>query len=64
MLLASAMREAGSADPARYLPALAKIRYQGVTGAIAFDSNGDLADAAMTVYTYRNGKQVKLEVLR
>ncbi|QYF94670.1 branched-chain amino acid ABC transporter substrate-binding protein [Massilia sp. PAMC28688] len=64
MVLATAMQNAKSADPARYLPALAKIRYQGVTGNIAFDARGDLRNAAMTLYTYRGGKKTKLEVLR
>ena len=64
MVLADAMRQAGSAAPAKYLPLLAKIRHQGVTGTIAFDAKGDLRDAALTLYTYRQGKKVKLQVLR
>ena len=64
MVLASAMQEAKSSDPARYLPKLAGVRYQGVTGNIAFDANGDLQDPAMTIHTYRSGKQTKLEVVR
>ena len=64
MVLAGAMQRARSADPARYLPELARTRYQGVTGNIAFDGRGDLLDAAMTIYTYRGGKKVKLEVVR
>jgi branched-chain amino acid transport system substrate-binding protein len=64
MVLATAMRNAGSADPRRYLPELAKVRYRGVTGDIAFDANGDLADAAMTIYTYRGGRKTKLDVVR
>jgi branched-chain amino acid transport system substrate-binding protein len=64
MVFAGAMQQAGSSDPARFLPALAKIRHQGVTGAIAFDANGDLRNAALTLYTYRNGKKVKLQVVR
>ena len=64
MVLATAMQNAKSSDPAKYLPALARVRYQGVTGAIAFDPYGDLTDAAMTLYTYRAGKKVKLLVLR
>lgn len=64
MALASAMQQAGSSDPAKYLPALAKIRHQGVTGTIAFDAKGDLRDAALTLYTYRQGKKVKLQVVR
>ncbi len=64
MVLAGAMQRAQSADPAKYLPELARTRYQGVTGTIAFDAKGDLLDAAMTMYTYRGGKKVKLEVVR
>jgi branched-chain amino acid transport system substrate-binding protein len=64
MVFAAAMQKANSVDPAAFLPALAAIRYQGVTGAIAFDARGDLRDAALTLYTYRQGKQVKLKVVR
>lgn len=64
MVLASAMQKAQSAEPARYLPELANISYQGVTGTIAFDAKGDLRNAAMTLYTYRGGKKTKLEVIR
>ena len=64
MVFATAMQEAKSSDPAKYLPALAKIKYQGVTGAIAFDQNGDLRDAALTLYTYRKGAKTRLQVVR
>lgn len=64
MTFAAAMRAAGSSDPAKFLPALAKIRYQGNTGTIAFDANGDLRDAALTLYTYRRGQLTKLRVVR
>jgi len=64
MVFAQAMQQAGSSDPATFLPALAKIKYQGVTGSIAFDPHGDLLNAALTLYTYRDGKKVKLQVIR
>ena len=64
MVFAAAMQAAKSSDPAIYLPALAATRYQGVTGAIAFDPNGDLSNAALTLYTYRNGKKIRLQVVR
>ncbi len=64
MVLAGAMQRARSADPAKYLPELARTHHQGVTGNIAFDARGDLLDAAMTMYTYRGGKKTKLEVIR
>jgi len=64
MVLATAMHKAKSSNPATYLPELQKINYQGVTGAISFDAYGDLNDAALTLYTYRGGKKVKMQVLR
>lgn len=64
MVLATAMQNAKSSDPEKYIPEIAKIKYQGVTGTIMFDQYGDLSNAALTLYTYRNGKKTKLEVLR
>jgi branched-chain amino acid transport system substrate-binding protein len=64
MVFAQAMQQAQSPDPARFLPALANIHHQGITGAIAFDPKGDLRNAALTLYTYRDGKKVKLQVVR
>jgi branched-chain amino acid transport system substrate-binding protein len=64
MVFAQAMQTANSSDPARFLPALAAVKHEGVTGAIAFDQKGDLRDAAMTIYTFRKGKKAKLAVLR
>ena len=64
MVFAKAMQTANSADPAKYLPALAAIKYEGVTGGIAFDPKGDLKDAALTLHTYRKGKKTRLAVLR
>jgi len=63
MVVAAAMQKAGSADPAKYLPALKQIRYQGITGVIQFDTSGDLKSPAMTLSTFKGGKKVKLEVL-
>ncbi|HZW23705.1 branched-chain amino acid ABC transporter substrate-binding protein, partial [Noviherbaspirillum sp.] len=37
MVMVEAMKKANSAEPAKYLPELAKINYKGVTGNIAFD---------------------------
>jgi branched-chain amino acid transport system substrate-binding protein len=64
MTMATAMQNAKSADPAKYLPELAKVRYQGVTGLITFDQFGDIKDGALTLFTYKDGKKTKLEVLK
>ncbi|SDI55442.1 branched-chain amino acid transport system substrate-binding protein [Pseudomonas flavescens] len=49
-VLVAAIEKAGSADPAKYLPALRDIDYQGVTGRIAFDAEGNLRNPSFTVY--------------
>ncbi|MGZ5201688.1 MAG: branched-chain amino acid ABC transporter substrate-binding protein [Telluria sp.] len=64
MVMAQAMQNAKSAEPAKYLPELKKIKYEGVTGTIQFDQNGDLKDAPLTLFTYKGGKKTKMEVLR
>jgi branched-chain amino acid transport system substrate-binding protein len=58
------MHDAGSADPAKYLPVLKNIKYEGVTGTIQFDANGDIKDGALTLFTYKGGKRTKLDVIR
>src|SRR5438270_13327029 len=50
-LLIEAMKQANSADPARYLPAMQKIHFAGATGRISFDEKGDCKDGAMTSFT-------------
>jgi branched-chain amino acid transport system substrate-binding protein len=64
MVMATAMQNAKSADPAKYLPALKNIKYDGVTGTIQFDANGDIKDGALTLFTYKDGKRTKLDVIR
>jgi branched-chain amino acid transport system substrate-binding protein len=64
MTMATAMQNAKSADPAKYLPELKKIKYQGVTGLIQFDNFGDIKDGSLTLFTYKGGKKTKMEVVR
>ena len=65
MVLADAMVKANSADPAKYLPVLAKTSgHQGVTGTIAFDEKGDIKNGALTMYTYKGEKRDMLAVVR
>jgi branched-chain amino acid transport system substrate-binding protein len=58
------MQNAKSAEPAKYLPELAKIHYEGVTGPISFDAKGDLKNATLTIYTFKDGKRELLEVTK
>ena len=63
-VMAQAMVTAGSADPAKYLPALKSINYKGVTGNIAFDEKGDIKNGALTLFTYKGGKREQIAVVR
>lgn len=64
MVMAAAMQAAKSAEPARYLPELKKIRYEGVTGTIQFDDFGDIRNGALTLFTYKGGKRSRIDVIR
>jgi branched-chain amino acid transport system substrate-binding protein len=63
-VMATAMVNAGSAEPAKYLPALKAIKYKGVTGDIVFDEKGDIKNGALTLYTYKGGERTQLAVVR
>ncbi|MFK3840231.1 branched-chain amino acid ABC transporter substrate-binding protein [Serratia sp. NPDC087055] len=62
-VLIAAIEQAGSADPADYLPALRTLHYQGVTGTIAFDSQGNLQQPSFTLYRVVDGKWQPQSVL-
>jgi branched-chain amino acid transport system substrate-binding protein len=64
MTMVEAMQQAGSPDPAKYLPVLAKIKHKGITGTIAFDARGDVQDGVLTIYTFKNAKRAKLAVVK
>jgi branched-chain amino acid transport system substrate-binding protein len=63
-VMAQAMVSADSADPAKYLPKLKEVNYNGVTGNIAFDEKGDVKNGALTLYTYKGGKREQIAVVR
>jgi len=64
-VMVAAMVKAGSSEPAKYLPVLAKTDgYKGVTGTIAFDEKGDVKNGALTLYTYKGGKRDAIAVVR
>jgi len=64
MTLVEAMQKAGSPDPAKYIPVLAKIVHKGVTGNIAFDEHGDVKDGVLTIFTFRGGHRQKVAVVK
>jgi branched-chain amino acid transport system substrate-binding protein len=63
-LLIEAMKKADSADPAKYLPELQKIEFNGTTGRIVFDAKGDRSDAEMTIFTMKGGKLLPIAIIK
>jgi branched-chain amino acid transport system substrate-binding protein len=63
-LLIEAMKKANSADPAKYLPELAKIDFKGATGQIAFDDKGDRKNAEITIFTMKAGKLEPIAIIK
>lgn len=64
-VMVAAMVKAGSSEPAKYLPVLAKTDgHKGVTGTIAFDEKGDIKNGALTLYTFKAGKRDVIAVVR
>jgi branched-chain amino acid transport system substrate-binding protein len=60
-VLVDAMKRANSIDPKKYIPFLKKTNYKGVTANIVFEPNGELKNAATTLYTYKDGKKAAVE---
>ncbi len=56
-VLVEAMKAAGSADPKVYTPFIGKTNFKGVTTTVQFESNGELKNPAMTLYTYKGDKK-------
>jgi branched-chain amino acid transport system substrate-binding protein len=64
-VMVAAMVKAGSAEPAKYLPVLAKTTdFHGVTGDITFDEKGDIKNGALTLFTYKGDKRDEMKVVR
>ncbi|HJV07829.1 branched-chain amino acid ABC transporter substrate-binding protein [Paludibacterium denitrificans] len=60
-VMIDAMKRAGSANPAKYLPELSKTQLQGVTGKIAFDAKGDIQNGTVALYQLKAGKWVSVD---
>jgi ABC-type branched-subunit amino acid transport system substrate-binding protein len=60
MLLARAMQTAGSSQPERFLPALARSRYKGATSTYEFDARHDLKESTVTILRLKDGGLVPL----
>jgi branched-chain amino acid transport system substrate-binding protein len=63
-LMIAAMQKADSADPAKYLPELQKVSYDGATGHIEFDAKGDRKDAEITIFQMKGGKVDPVAIIK
>jgi len=63
-LIIAAMQKADSVDPAKYLPELAKLSFQGASGKIEFDQHGDRKDAEMTIFTMKGGTITPIAIIK
>ena len=63
-ILIAAMQEADSTDPAKYLPEIGKIKFDGATGHIEFDEKGDRKDAEMTIFQMKNGNVEPVAIIK
>lgn len=60
----TAMEQAGSSKPEKYLPVLAKLKRQGATSSnIAYDDKGNLKEVSVTIYEVKNGKWEMVETV-
>ena len=62
-VMIAAMQQAGSAEPLKYLSALTKTSFDGVTAKITFDEKGDLKGGAITLYQVQQGKWQALQTM-
>ncbi len=62
-VIAEAMRRAGAVEPARFLPELGKVQWRGVSGAIAFDANGDLREGPITISSVNDGRWEPVQII-
>jgi branched-chain amino acid transport system substrate-binding protein len=62
-VVAEAMKQAGSTETAKFLPALAALNYPGLSAQIQFDEKGDIKDGAVTLYQAKSGAWSALETM-
>jgi len=62
--LVTAMEKAGSDEPEKYLPELAKLERKGLTSdSIGYEKTGDLKEVAVTIYQVKGGKWEQVETV-
>ena len=64
MMLVQSMVDADSTNPNIYAKYLSDLTYNGVTGPISFDDFGDVKNASLTIFTFKNGQKFPLEIIK
>ena len=64
MILIEAMKKADSTDPKIFSSQISKVNYVGVTGPISFDEFGDVKNAALTIFSFKDGNKIPVEVVK
>lgn len=60
-MIVAAIKQANSLDPVRLNQALHSMKYQGLSGTISFDAQGNLNNPPYTVFQVQNGKWVAMQ---
>ena len=64
MVIVDAMKRANSSDPKMILEALPKTAYKGLIGNIVFDEKGDMKEAVITLYNFKDSKKTVLDIVK
>lgn len=64
MVIVDSMKRANSTDPKKILEELPKTAYKGLIGNIAFDAKGDMKEATITLYNFKDDKKTVLDVVK
>jgi branched-chain amino acid transport system substrate-binding protein len=62
-VLAAAIKQARSLDRGKIVAAMHRIRHNGLTGAIAFDADGNLRNPVFTIFQVKDQKWVPLKTI-
>lgn len=64
MVMGEAIKRANSLDGQKIIAELRKLKYDGVTGPIAFDARGDVVGGTLTLFTFSGGKRELVKVIQ
>lgn len=64
MVIVDAMKRANSSDPKMILEALPKTAYKGLIGNVVFDEKGEMKEAVITLYNFKDSKKTVLDIVK